>query len=186
MQLFETKLKYLEDGQCYNLQNCLLKRIKGEMFIGLTSDFVINKILAIEGLSPVTGIDDSTTADGEGFHSIRYNQLFYICPSCRKPMPQTDEKALWIKCLTMDCPTEIRVKKLVLEARCEVLFDDGGKEVWASIFPDVLTQLICKATSVQQVDDFLKSLENFIVTTRKNVVKDIKIGQDSSSKEKKS
>ena len=182
MNLFEPNLKLFENGQ---IRNAVLKKKKGGTFIGINTDTEVANIPSIQGLAVVKAFIDAVEIRMDGFDSIREIQLYYTCPSCKKTMPLLDAKAAWIQCPTPDCQTQTRARKLNLQASTQVKFQDSeDREVWATIFPDVLGELLGKVTCAKEVDDCLKSLEDFTVLLRKNVIKAITFGEVSTNKDK--
>lgn len=178
MQLFQSKLALFKDGGSYEIDGCLLKKLQGAIFIGIHAETNVKSIPPIQGLTTPTGFATAATVAIEYFQSIKDIKVFYTCPSCKKNMYSAESKAKWITCTTPDCNTESRVLGLDLQSCCDVKFVVEEKEVWAHVFNDVLKKCLGKIVSVDQVNTYLKSLEDFRVVLLNQVVKDIIVGKD--------
>ena len=192
MQCFESKFKLFEDECSYEMTHMLLRQYQGQIYISPSADTIITAIDKIPGLQKVDGsvFSASDIVKVECFDSIRNVRIYYICLNCKKPMTINDPKATWIRCTNPKCEnTETRVSKLTKRASAEVFFEVGESGVWATIFPEIFDKLIGEVTSEEQVDTYLKSLENVKVVLRKNVIKDIRLDdgekQAEGEKEKK-
>ena len=184
MQVFESKMKLFQDGEAYHIENCLLKKIKGDIFIGLHAETSVTAIPRIQGLPEVTGLSRPSTVVVEAFDSIKDIKVYYQCPSCKKPIDVVDTQARWIVCLNPRCNAQNRVSKLRLFGSCDVKFDVKDKEHWAHIFHDVMEKVVGKVVSESQIDSHLKSMENFKIVLFKDVIRDI-ISKDEHEDTKK-